>query len=86
MLTIIAGTELYHRWERGEYRPYTDDELVDLVAECKTRVPPYCRVNRVFRDIPADDIVAGVRLESAAIGARAYGRAARSANASAAGR
>jgi elongator complex protein 3 len=22
-------------------------------------IPPYCRVNRVFRDIPADDIVAG---------------------------
>jgi elongator complex protein 3 len=29
------------------------------VADCKTLIPPYCRVNRVFRDIPADDIVAG---------------------------
>ncbi len=30
-----------------------------LVADCKATIPPYCRVNRVFRDIPADDIVAG---------------------------
>ena len=57
--SIIAGTELYRLWQMGEYRPYTDEELIALVADCKTLIPPYCRVNRVFRDIPADDIVAG---------------------------
>ncbi len=59
--SIIAGTELYRLWQAGVYRPYTDDELIDLVADCKATIPPYCRVNRVFRDIPADDIVAGVK-------------------------
>jgi elongator complex protein 3 len=59
--SIIAGTELYRLWQAGAYRPYTDSELIDLVADCKTTIPPYCRVNRVFRDIPADDIVAGVK-------------------------
>ena len=62
--SLIADTELYHRWERGEYRPYTDDELVDLVAECKTRVPPYCRINRVMRDIPAEHVAAGSTLSN----------------------
>lgn len=57
--SIIAGTELYRLWQGGHYRPYTDEELISLVADCKTTIPPYCRVNRVFRDIPADDIVAG---------------------------
>jgi len=57
--SIIDGTELYRIWQGGEYTPYGDDELVQLVAECKTMIPPYCRVSRVFRDIPADDIVAG---------------------------
>jgi elongator complex protein 3 len=57
--SIIAGTELHRLWQIGEYRPYTDEELIALVADCKTIIPPYCRVNRVFRDIPADDIVAG---------------------------
>ncbi len=57
--SIIEGTALYDLWQGGEYRPYTDEELVALVADCKQLIPPYCRVNRVFRDIPADDIVAG---------------------------
>ncbi len=59
--SIIEGTELHRLWQAGEYCPYTDDELVDLVADCKATIPAYCRVNRVFRDIPADDIVAGVK-------------------------
>ncbi len=57
--SIIEGTALYGLWQEGQYRPYTDEELVSLVADCKQLIPPYCRVNRVFRDIPADDIVAG---------------------------
>lgn len=57
--SIIEGTELYRTWQAGQYRPYTDEELIALVADCKAIIPPYCRVNRVFRDIPADDIVAG---------------------------
>ncbi len=62
--SLIADTELYRRWERGEYRPYTDDELVDLVSECKTRVPPYCRINRVMRDIPAEHVAVGSTLSN----------------------
>jgi len=57
--SLLANTELYQHWERGEYRPYTDQELIVLVADCKTRVPPYCRINRVMRDIPAGHVVAG---------------------------
>ncbi len=56
---LIAGTELQQYYERGEYRPYTDEELVELLVACKTIIPPYCRVNRVVRDIPANYIVAG---------------------------
>ncbi|MCL4395166.1 MAG: tRNA uridine(34) 5-carboxymethylaminomethyl modification radical SAM/GNAT enzyme Elp3 [Chloroflexi bacterium] len=56
---LIRDTELYTRWERGEYKPYSDEELVDLLVACKTIVPPYCRINRVIRDIPADYIAAG---------------------------
>jgi elongator complex protein 3 len=57
--SIIEGTALYRIWQAGGYAPYGDDDLIQLVAECKTTIPPYCRVNRVFRDFPADDIVAG---------------------------
>jgi elongator complex protein 3 len=59
--SLIANTPLYEHWQRGReaYRPYTDKELIDLVADCKTLVPPYCRINRVMRDIPAGHVVAG---------------------------
>ena len=57
--SLIEGTELYKRWERGEYHPYTDQELVDLLVACKSIVPPYCRISRVIRDIPASYIAAG---------------------------
>jgi elongator complex protein 3 len=50
---------LYARWRRGEYRPYTDEELIELLIACKTVVPPYCRISRVIRDIPAQYIVEG---------------------------
>ena len=59
--SLIAGTELYERYLAGEYRPYTLEELVDLLATVKPAIPPYTRVNRLFRDIPARHIEAGVR-------------------------
>jgi len=56
---LVREAELVKRWERGEYRPYTDDELVWLLAECKVRTPKYVRLNRIIRDIPAGHVVAG---------------------------
>ncbi len=56
---LIEGTELHTRWQRGEFRPYADEELIELLIACKTVVPPYCRINRVVRDIPAHYIAAG---------------------------
>lgn len=56
---LIQGTELYPYYERGEYTPYSDDELIELLIACKSIVPPYCRINRVVRDIPANYIAAG---------------------------
>lgn len=59
--SLLAGTELMGYWERGEYAPYAEADLVDLLVQCKTAVPPDCRLNRVIRDIPSGNIVAGNR-------------------------
>jgi elongator complex protein 3 len=56
---LIKETELYSHYAAGAYRPYADDELIDLLVACKSSVPPYCRINRVVRDIPKDYIAAG---------------------------
>lgn len=59
--SLIAETELYDRWLAGDYQPYSEAELVDLLADVKPTIPPYTRVNRLFRDIPAHHIQAGVK-------------------------
>ncbi len=57
--SLLANAELYEYWQRGEYTPYTDEELLELIVDSLTVVPRYCRVNRVIRDIPAPNVVAG---------------------------
>lgn len=58
--SLIGGTELYELYRRGDYRPYEEQELVEMLADIKPLLPPYVRVNRLFRDIPAHHIKAGV--------------------------
>ncbi len=61
---LLANAELYEYWKRGEFRPYTTEELIDLIADVKTTIPRYCRVNRVIRDIPSTNVVEGNRRTS----------------------
>ena len=56
---LLKNADLYAYWQRGEYRPYTTDELVNLIADLKPTIPAYCRVNRIIRDIPSDNVVEG---------------------------
>lgn len=56
---LLANAELYTFWQRGEFHPYETDELVHLIADVKTTIPRYCRVNRVIRDIPSTNVVDG---------------------------
>jgi elongator complex protein 3 len=61
---LLANAELHEYWQRGEFKPYTTRELIDLIAEIKPTIPRYCRVNRVIRDIPSTNVVAGNRRTS----------------------
>lgn len=56
---LLENAELYLHWQRGEYQPYTTEQLVELLAELKATIPDYCRVNRVIRDIPSTNVVEG---------------------------
>jgi elongator complex protein 3 len=56
---LLESAELYKYWQRGEYTPYTTEELIQLIADIKTSIPEYCRVNRVIRDIPSIHVVEG---------------------------
>lgn len=56
---VLKEAPLYQKYLTGEYQPYSDKELINLLIRIKTKIPPYVRIVRVIRDIPAFDIVAG---------------------------
>jgi len=58
---VTPGSEIEELWELKRYKPYNEDQLVDLIAYGKTLIPEYTRLSRVQRDIPAKLIVAGSR-------------------------
>lgn len=57
---VLKNTKTYEWYIKGKYRPYTNEEAADLIAEIKKTIPPWVRVMRVQRDIPAHLIVGGV--------------------------
>ncbi|MFP4321803.1 MAG: elongator complex protein 3, partial [Anaerolineales bacterium] len=57
--SLIESAELMQYYERGAWRPYTEDELLDVLLNAFAQTPPYCRLTRVIRDIPGTDIVVG---------------------------
>ncbi|MFQ6087025.1 MAG: tRNA uridine(34) 5-carboxymethylaminomethyl modification radical SAM/GNAT enzyme Elp3 [Candidatus Bathyarchaeia archaeon] len=57
---VLRGTKAYDWWKNGEYEPYTNEEAARLILEVKKLVPPWIRIMRVQRDIPAYLIEAGV--------------------------
>ncbi len=58
---VLKGTKIYDWWMKGKYIPYSTEEAVRLVANLKEAIPPWMRVMRIQRDIPANLVVAGVK-------------------------
>jgi elongator complex protein 3 len=58
---IMEGTKLHELWLQGKYRPYPLEQVIELIAEIKKRVPEWVRIQRIQRDIPANLITDGVK-------------------------
>ncbi|MEQ3364087.1 elongator complex protein 3 [Raoultibacter massiliensis] len=56
---LVHGTGLCELFENGKWRPYTEDELLDVLVTDASITPPYVRISRMIRDISSHDIVAG---------------------------
>ena len=56
---VVEGTELETWYREGKYIPYDNQVLLELLADLKSMVPPYVRISRVLRDIPAVYITGG---------------------------
>ncbi|MCK4634898.1 MAG: tRNA uridine(34) 5-carboxymethylaminomethyl modification radical SAM/GNAT enzyme Elp3 [Candidatus Aenigmarchaeota archaeon] len=58
---VLKNSELEKLWRKGEYEPYSDKELIDLLCRIKKELPPYVRIMRLQRDVPVQEIVAGCK-------------------------
>ncbi len=56
---LIEGAALNEQYESGAWRPYTEDELVDVLCADVAATPAFCRVSRMIRDFSTGDIKAG---------------------------
>jgi elongator complex protein 3 len=61
-MVVTPHSELEAIWKEGGFSPYDDETLIDLMAELQGMIPEYVRLNRMYRDIPADQILAGSKL------------------------
>ena len=56
---LVASSHLMTSYADGSWRPYTEDELLDVLIFDTLATPAYTRISRMIRDISATDIVAG---------------------------
>lgn len=57
----VEESELYDWHTSGIYKPYTSEELIELLSKVKSELPYYIRISRLFRDIPTPHIKGGVK-------------------------
>ncbi|KAH9261233.1 hypothetical protein BASA81_000937 [Batrachochytrium salamandrivorans] len=49
---IVPYTKIAKWFQQGKYVPYSLGEMMQVLIEFKTSIPPWIRLNRVVRDIP----------------------------------
>ncbi len=61
---VIPGTSLAVQYRRGDFKPYDDKTVEEILLQNLKDVPEWCRIDRVARDIPSDKIEAGTRVSN----------------------
>lgn len=57
---VVKNSALYNFWKKGNYKPLTNKQFEKLILKIKNEIiPPYVRISRLVRDVPASSIVAG---------------------------
>ena len=56
---LVESAQLTDCYEAGCWRPYTEEELVEVLVQDVLATPPWTRISRMIRDISATDILVG---------------------------
>jgi len=62
--SIVRNTILEKYYNEKKYTPYTYEELLSLFTSILPLTPKYCRLSRIVRDIPAEEIVSGNKISN----------------------
>jgi elongator complex protein 3 len=57
--SLLETAPLMQYFKEGKWQAYNYDELLAITTFTLENTPAYCRITRMLRDIPAQDIVAG---------------------------
>ncbi|MBU1167144.1 tRNA uridine(34) 5-carboxymethylaminomethyl modification radical SAM/GNAT enzyme Elp3 [Patescibacteria group bacterium] len=61
---VTRDSELQKLYKQKKFVPYSDQQLINLIIKIKQIIPPYVRIMRLGRDIPAPDIIGGNKLSN----------------------
>ena len=59
---VLKDTPLYDDYKLGNYKPYSTEEMINVLTESKKNIPKWVRVMRVQREITIDEIVDGPKM------------------------
>lgn len=61
---VTYQAKLYDWYKKNKFKPYSTKRLLSLLIEIKKIIPPWIRINRLGRDIPVANIVAGNKISN----------------------
>ncbi|HEX7586094.1 MAG TPA: tRNA uridine(34) 5-carboxymethylaminomethyl modification radical SAM/GNAT enzyme Elp3 [Patescibacteria group bacterium] len=62
---VVKNSSLYGLWKKGKYKALTDKQFEKFILKIKKSfIPPYVRITRLVRDVPATSIVAGPKISN----------------------
>jgi len=62
---VVKNSALYNLWKKGNYKALTDRQFEKFILEIKKSfIPPYVRIARLVRDVPATSIVDGPKISN----------------------
>ena len=63
VLFSIGIFALFIKWyNEGKYKPYSNEDLYNVILHAKMKIPEWIRIARIFRDIPKPNIIGGANI------------------------
>lgn len=63
-LIVVKNSKMFDILRKGNYKPYSDKELIRLLIKVKSVLPKWVRIARIMRDIPSQKIIAGCKISN----------------------